>query len=83
MKEITLEDAKWFPQIIKDCGLAKSTSEAMRLIKQGGIGISEFYDLASDTPEYIKVTDPNIKLKVGEHIIKVGKRKFYKIKVIE
>ena len=53
----------------------------MRLIKQGGV--SDKYALDSDTEEYIKITDPNIKLKVGEHIIKVGKRKFYKIKVIE
>jgi tyrosyl-tRNA synthetase len=60
-------------------GLVKSTSEAMRLIKQGGV--SEVYDLSSDSPDYIKITDPHIKLKVGEHIIKVGKRKFYKIKV--
>jgi tyrosyl-tRNA synthetase len=79
MKEIKIEDAQWLPEIMKDVGLVKSTSEAMRLIKQGGV--IDVYDLASDTPEYIKITDPNTKLKVGEHIIKVGKRKFYKIKV--
>jgi len=79
MKEIKTEDAQWLPEIMKDCGLAKSTSEGIRLMKQGGV--SKVYDLASDTPEYIKITDPNTKLEVGEHIIKVGKRKFYKIKV--
>ncbi len=77
IKEIKLEDTKWLPEIMKDVGLTKSTSEAMRLIKHGGV--SEVYVLASNTPEYIKITDPNTKLKVGEHIIKVGKRKFYKI----
>jgi tyrosyl-tRNA synthetase len=70
MKEIKIEDAQWLPQIIKDCGLAKSTSEAMRLIKQGGVKIDEN-----------KVTNPDTELPAGEHIIKVGKRKFYKIKV--
>jgi tyrosyl-tRNA synthetase len=80
MKEITLEEAKWLPEIMKNVGLAKSTSDAIRLIKQGGV--SENYVLDSDTEEYIKITDPNTKLPAGEHIIKVGKRKFYKIKVI-
>ena len=77
IKEIKLEDAKWIPEIMKDAGVAKSTSEAMRLIKQGGV--SEVYDLDSDIPGYIKITDPDTKLKAGKHIIKVGKRKFFKI----
>jgi len=81
IKEIKLENAKWIPEIMKNVGVAKSTSEAMRLIKQGGV--SKVYDLTSDTPEYIKITDPDKKLEVGDHIIKVGKRKFYKIKVTE
>jgi tyrosyl-tRNA synthetase len=70
MKEIKIEDAQWLPQIIKDCGLAKSTSEGIRLIKQGGVKIDDN-----------KVTNPDTELPAGEHIIKVGKRKFYKIKV--
>ncbi|MDH5202852.1 MAG: tyrosine--tRNA ligase [Nitrospirota bacterium] len=58
----------WLPQIMKDTGLAKSTSEAIRLIKQGGIKVND-----------VVVTDSNTMLTQGEHIIKVGKRKFYKV----
>lgn len=58
----------WLPQIMKDSGLVKSTSEAIRLIKQGGVSInSEKWD------------DPDKKLSAGEYLLKVGKRKFLKI----
>jgi tyrosyl-tRNA synthetase len=58
----------WLPQIMKNTGLAKSTSEAIRLIKQGGVKVNDN-----------KVTAPDTTLEKGEHIIKVGKRRFYKI----
>ncbi|MFI5294659.1 MAG: tyrosine--tRNA ligase [Thermodesulfovibrionales bacterium] len=58
----------WLPQIMKDTGLAKSTSEAIRLIKQGGVKVND-----------VVVSDSDTKLQLGEHIIKVGKRKFYKV----
>lgn len=58
----------WLPQVMKETGLAKSTSEAMRLIKQGGVKINDE-----------AVTDPDTRLQQGEHIIKVGKRKFCKV----
>ncbi len=60
----------WLPQVMKETGLAKSTSEAMRLIKQGGVKINDE-----------AVTDPDTRLQQGEHIIKVGKRKFCKVVV--
>jgi tyrosyl-tRNA synthetase len=60
----------WLPKIMKDTGLSNSTSEAIRLIKQGGVRIN-------DNP----VNDPDTVLQKGEHIIKVGKRKFYKVKI--
>ena len=53
---------------MKETGLAKSTSEAIRLMKQGGVKINNAV-----------VTDPEMKLSPGEHIIKVGKRRFYKV----
>jgi tyrosyl-tRNA synthetase len=53
---------------MKNTGLAKGSGEAMRLIRQGGVKVN-------DAP----VTDPDIHLQQGEHLIKVGKRKFYKI----
>ena len=60
--------ATWLPQIMKETGLAKSTGEAMRLIKQGGVKIND-----------AAVTDPETKLTQGEYIIRVGKRRFYKV----
>jgi tyrosyl-tRNA synthetase len=61
-------NVNWLPQIMKDTGLAKSTSEAIRLIKQGGVKVNDS-----------TVSDPNTMLQKGEHIIKVGKRRFYKV----
>ncbi len=58
----------WLPQIMKDTGLATSTSGAIRIIKQGGVKVDD-----------VVVTDSNSKLQHGEHIIKVGKRRFYKV----
>ncbi len=61
----------WLPQIMKDTGLAKSTSEAIRLIKQGGVKVNDE-----------RITDPDRKLELGkEYVIKVGKRKFYKVMI--
>ncbi len=58
----------WLPQIMKETGLAKSTGEAIRLIKQGGVKVN-------DAP----VVDPEASLSQGEHILRVGKRRFYKV----
>ena len=63
-------NVNWLPQIMKDTGLAKSTSEAMRLMKQGGVKVGD-----------VAVTDPDTMLQQGEYIIKVGKRKFLKVLV--
>jgi tyrosyl-tRNA synthetase len=58
----------WLPQVLKDTGLAKSTSEAIRLIKQGGVKLNGS-----------TVTDSNTMLQLGEHLIQVGKRRFQKV----
>jgi len=60
----------WLPRILKEHGLTKSTSEAIRLINQGGVRLNN---------EQIKNHD--IKLKAGEYIVKVGKRRFIKFKI--
>lgn len=62
------ENAAWLPQVMKDAGLVKGTSEASRLIKQGGVKVDDK-----------TVSDAHMKLGQGEHIVKVGKTKFYKI----
>jgi tyrosyl-tRNA synthetase len=59
----------WLPQILKDTGLCKSTSEATRLIKQGGVSV-----------DGKKVTSTDERLSPGEHLIKVGKRRFLRIR---
>jgi len=56
-------------RILKDSGMLKSTSEAMRLIKQGGIRV-----------DGEKVSDDKYKLEKGkESLIQVGKKKIAKI----
>jgi tyrosyl-tRNA synthetase len=62
------EDEMWIPGILKLSGLAKSTSEGVRLIKQGGIIV-----------DGAKVTDPQAKLKKGSYLFKAGKRKFMRV----
>jgi tyrosyl-tRNA synthetase len=58
----------WIPSLMKEAGLAKSTGEAMRLIKQGGVSVDDE-----------KWTDPDKKLSPGDYLLKVGKRRFLKI----
>ena len=62
------EHAAWLPQVMKEAVLVKSTSEAVRLIKQGGVKVDDR-----------TVTDTDLKLGPGEHVVKVGKKKFYKV----
>ena len=57
--------------LLKDSEMTSSTSEAMRLIKQGGVKIDS-----------VKVDDPKLEIQKGsEAIYQVGKRKFLKIKI--
>lgn len=67
--ELQWEDEEmWLPKIMKLSAITPSTSEAMRLIKQGAVQI-----------DHQKISDPNIKLRKGNYLIKTGKRKFVKI----
>jgi len=74
IKEISLEiDANSIPltNLLKNTEMTSSTSEAMRLIKQGGVKIDSE-----------KVSDPKFEIQSGsEAIYQVGKRKFLKIKI--
>ncbi|RJQ56665.1 MAG: tyrosine--tRNA ligase [Nitrospiraceae bacterium] len=58
----------WLPKILKLAGITKSTGEAIRLIKQGGVSLNNE-----------KVEDPDKKLPTGEYLVKAGKRRFLKI----
>jgi tyrosyl-tRNA synthetase len=65
------EDSMLLPNLLKEAGMTESTSEAMRMIKQGGVRIDEE-----------KITDPkHAILKDSIAIYQVGKRKFKKIKL--
>lgn len=57
-------------QILKKGGLVESNSEAKRLIEQGGVSIDD---------RIIKDSNKIVDLK-NEHLLKIGKRKFLKIK---
>ncbi|MDD2814849.1 MAG: tyrosine--tRNA ligase [Thiotrichaceae bacterium] len=58
--------------LLKEAGLVASTSEAIRLIKQGGVKI-----------DGEKVSDPHLQLAVGsEQVYQVGKRRFARVKLL-
>jgi len=62
------EQEFWVAGILKESGLADSTSGALRLIRQGGVKV-----------DGEKVTDPGATLPPGDYLIQVGKRKFARI----
>ena len=72
VKNITIKvegESQLLTRILKDSGLLKSTSEAMRLIKQGAIKV-----------DGAKVSDDKFNLKKGkESLVQIGKKKLAKI----
>jgi tyrosyl-tRNA synthetase len=72
IEELTLswrEESILLPNLLKEASMTKSTSEAMRMIKQGAVRIDEE-----------KVIDPKHSIIKGSTAIyQVGKRKFKKI----
>ena len=70
--EVTLStggEAMLISQILKQAGLTASTSEAMRMIEQGGVKV-----------DGEKVSDKALKLRAGgPFVIQVGKRKFARV----
>ncbi|MCK4840312.1 MAG: tyrosine--tRNA ligase [Methylococcales bacterium] len=57
--------------LLKEAGLTKSTSDAMRMIKQGAVKI-----------DGEKVGDPKLILSAGtQHVYQVGKRKFARVEI--
>jgi tyrosyl-tRNA synthetase len=59
----------WLPKVMVEAGLAASTSEARRLITQGGVQV-----------EGEKVTDAQQELPAGQtYLLQVGKRRFKKV----
>ncbi|MFA5112182.1 MAG: S4 domain-containing protein, partial [Desulfobaccales bacterium] len=63
------EPKLWLPKIMMEAGLATGTSEARRLITQGGVQV-----------DGEKVTDANLELAAGKiYLLKVGKRRFKRV----
>lgn len=58
----------WLPKIMKESGICPSTTEAIRLIKQGAVKVDDN-----------KIVNPEIKLLKGSHTIKAGKRRFVRV----
>ncbi|HSV68985.1 MAG TPA: tyrosine--tRNA ligase [Methylibium sp.] len=54
--------------LLKQAGLAPSTSEALRLVEQGGVRI-----------DGAVVSDRGLKLAAGTYVVQVGKRKFARV----
>lgn len=58
----------WIAQLMNECALSTSSSEALRFIKQGGVKINGE-----------RLTDTKLNLEAGEYVIQAGKRKFARI----
>jgi len=59
------------PRLLKEAGLTSSTSEAMRLIQQGGVRI-----------DGERASDPGLEIPVGQtHVFQVGKRKYMRVRL--
>jgi len=71
IKEIEIEDGTWIAKAIVIAKLESSTSAVRRLIKQNALKIDD-----------ISLNDENLKLEKGIYNIKLGKKRFIKLKVI-
>ncbi|MCH9699081.1 MAG: tyrosine--tRNA ligase [Gammaproteobacteria bacterium] len=73
VKEIqTPEDGYPIANLLKDAGLTQSTSESLRMLKQGAVKIDSE-----------KVSDTKHRLQAGtEHVYQVGKRRIAKIRLV-
>ncbi|HEY9160791.1 MAG TPA: tyrosine--tRNA ligase [Desulfomonilia bacterium] len=64
------KEKAWICSIMKETGLVSSTSEARRLVKQGAVKVNEK-----------KISDDNLNLDEGSHVIQAGKRRFARIHI--
>ena len=55
-------------QLLKQAGLAPSTSEANRLLDGGGVRVDS-----------VVISDKGLKLDAGTYVVQVGKRKFARV----
>jgi tyrosyl-tRNA synthetase len=68
-----LEGPLLLTQLMKALGMTKSTSEAIRMIQQGGVKVNGQ-----------KVEDPQLKLSdAAEYIVQIGKRRIEKVNIVK
>jgi tyrosyl-tRNA synthetase len=73
MSEFTISEGKtWICSIMKESGLADSTSNAGRLIQQGGVRIDNE-----------RISNKDMNLISGTYIIQAGKRRFARVTINE
>lgn len=69
MKLVVPEPSVWLPKVLHQAGLTGGTSEARRLIQQGGVQV-----------DGDKVSNVDLELPVGRsYLLRVGKRKFKRV----
>jgi len=70
---LTLPDASGLGigAALKQAGLVPSTSEAVRMLEQGGVRVN------GET-----ISDRGLKLREGQFVLQVGKRKFAKVTLL-
>jgi tyrosyl-tRNA synthetase len=66
-------DSLWVPRLLKEAGLAPSTSEARRLIQGGGVSVD---DARVDDPKAEIAAEPG-----RVYLLKVGKRKYLRVRI--
>jgi tyrosyl-tRNA synthetase len=68
--EFSFDNEIWICQALVDCKIEPSTSQGRRDIKQGAVRLNGE-----------KINDDKLKLKSGEYILQVGKKRFAKVKI--
>lgn len=69
--DVVVTSERWLPKVLSTTSMATSASDGLRLIKQGGVKV-----------DGEKVRDVNLELVAGkEYKVKVGKRRFKRIKI--
>ncbi len=67
--ELSTEDSSAVADVVLRAGLCDSKGEIKRLCKQNAVSVDDH-----------KVQDPSYRLEAGEHVLRIGKRRFLKVK---
>ncbi len=74
VKEVSSPDSEiWLPRLLVETGMVKGTGEARRMIKQNAVAVNG---------EKVSDVDYNVPVADVEVLVKVGKRRFCKVKFV-